>query len=246
MIKRLILMIQFLTRIPLSINLNVTEEDFSKGVIFFPVVGLIIGGILFGINFILTPYFNVLSKAVLLTIACVFITGGLHLDGLADTFDGVYSNRSKERILEIMKDSRVGSNGALVLIIILLLKASLLTNMSDGMIGGVLLVMPVVARASVVYVCRFSKYARETGMGNFFIGKVNNVQLIFALGFTSIVIYLINIMFFIPLVGVLIFATWFKWSISKKIDGMTGDTIGAVTELSEVVFLIISIFTFMS
>ncbi|MCT4617776.1 MAG: adenosylcobinamide-GDP ribazoletransferase [Marinisporobacter sp.] len=234
--KKFIVMLQFLTRIPININLQVDEDDFSNGIIYFPVVGLVIGMfmvVFYHIGHILGGAF---LAAVMTVIGGVFISGGLHLDGLGDTFDGVYSNRPKERILEIMKDSRLGTNAALAILSNILLKIALINSFSVPEVYAVILLMPVFSRLSIVYGARFSVYARKSGMGNLFIGKTNNKHLIVTVIIT-LIIALMNIRA-IPFILVgLLFSLWYVRHISSKIDGMTGDTLGALCELTELVYL---------
>lgn len=234
--KKLIIMIQFLTRIPININLEVNEDEFLDGVIYFPLVGLIIG--MFTVSFYYIGYKlgGSLIAATMAVASEVFITGGLHLDGLGDTFDGVYSNRPKERILEIMKDSRLGTNAALAILITILLKIAFIECMPLPEVYAVLLLMPVLAKLCQVYGARYSVYARKNGMGGLFIEKVNNKQLVFAL-FISIIICLIYFWAMLFIVIGYIFSRLYVRHITSKIDGMTGDTLGALCELSEIVYL---------
>lgn len=235
--KRFVLMLQFLTRIPINVNLEVDEEDFFKGVIYFPLVGLIIGMFVVSSYYIGLKLSGKLMGAVFAIVTEIFITGGLHLDGLADAFDGIYSNRPKNQILEIMKDSRLGTNGALALFVLLLLKVVLINDLMIPDVYPILLLMPVFSRLNLVLAFRISKPARKQGMGNLFIGRVKTKQLIIAIIITVIAsLIFIRV---IPAIGLLmIFALWYIRHISNRIDGMTGDTLGALCELSELVFLI--------
>lgn len=237
--KSLILMIQFLTRIPLPVELEVETKDFEKGVVYFPVVGMLIGILIFGMTKLLMGHIDTLTLAVLLVFFEVLITGGLHLDGLADSFDGLFSYRDRERMLEIMKDSRIGSNGVLVLIFVLLFKTVLINQILLNGLFGALLIMPVISRGMTVFASKISKYARENGMGNFFIGKVSNLQLAFSLGITLAWTYIFSptgLWMFLPA----LLSTWlFTRLCSAKIGGMTGDTLGANTELQEILTLLL-------
>lgn len=234
--KILVLMIQFLTRIPININLKVDEEDFMKGIVFFPIVGLIIGMIVVSTYYIGFTLGGSFLGAIFAVVAEIFITGGLHLDGLADTFDGIYSNRPKDRILEIMKDSRLGTNGALAIFVILITKIALISQMPTPMVYPIIMIMPVFSRLNLVTACRFSEPARKYGMGNMFIGKVTMKQFVLATltGIAIAILYPITIPGGILLI---IFALWYIKHISYRIDGMSGDTLGSLCELSEVLFL---------
>lgn len=232
-------MIQFLTRIPLPVNLDVTEEDFTEGVIFFPVIGALIGLLTYALVAMLEYRFSSGVLAMLVIGFQIFITGGLHLDGLADTFDGLYSNRPKERILEIMKDSRIGSNGALVLIVVILLKLTLMVQVIETYDKAMIIILtPAFARYTVIVASRFSRYARDKGMGNFFIGKTKNDHVVMATIFVLAMSMLrpINL---VILGATAAFAIAYSRHASKKIDGITGDILGCMIELAEVLILLL-------
>lgn len=234
--NQIILMIQFFTRIPIRIQVPASEADFAKGVKWLPLVGLLIGGILAGSHILCAPYFNALTLSALAVFLEVFLTGGLHLDGLADSFDGLYSNREKSRVLEIMKDSRIGSNGALALIALLILKIAFLSNLGTAERTVVLLFMPLISRFGIAFGSWISVYARENGMGQFFIGNVKGVQVLAALVAAAVP------MAFYPKAGIVFaVAVIFNWlyvkHVSRIIGGMTGDTLGAMIELTELVQL---------
>lgn len=239
--KQFILMIQFLTRLPIPVTLEVETEDFEKGIIYFPVVGMIIGIILFLAAKTLMPFLDALTLSVIIIFLEVLLTGGLHLDGLADSFDGLFSYRDRERMLEIMKDSRIGSNGVLVLIFALLAKTVLINGllMQNWLIP--LLLMPVLSRFMSVFASRFSKYARPSGMGNFFIGKVSNIQLLIGLGYTGFWLFLFAPMLWWLLVPMSLTTWWFSKFCEGKIGGMTGDTLGANLELQEILLLVLAL-----
>jgi len=239
-LKSFVLMIQFLTRIPISIELQVERKDFENGTVYFPVVGALIGLMLLGIYKVLFGIVSPFLLALIIVIAEVLITGGLHLDGLSDTFDGIYSNRDKERILEIMKDSRLGANGALALFFFMLLKLGLIMELDSSIAMTVIFLMPVFARMNIVLACRYSKYAREDGMGNFFIGKVSNVKLVLT-GLFTLIMTLGNLNSMILLITSVLFAFYYMDHVRKIIDGMTGDTLGALCELSEIWILLIAV-----
>ncbi len=165
----------------------------------------------------------------------VIITGGLHIDGLSDTFDGIYSGRKKLKILEIMKDPNVGTFGVLSIIFTMGLKFILLYKITDQVLW-VLLLMPVFSRFCVILASYKGVYARKEGLGNLFIEQVTTKQLLIGLIFTMIPIYFVQSIF-LGLLTNIIFTLWFVKYVSKKIEGITGDTLGAIVELNEVLFL---------
>lgn len=234
--KRFILMLQFLTRIQINYNLNVDEEDFLKGVIYFPLVGLIIGMFVIAGYYIGLNLAGTFLAAIFAVVVEIFITGGLHLDGLADTFDGIYSNRPKDKILEIMKDSRLGTNGALAIFIVLITKIALIKEISIPHVYPVLLLMPMVSRLNLVIACKIGTAARKNGMGNLFIGKVNSKQVM--ISFFTIISFACIFPYAIPgILIVIMFALWYIKHITHRIDGITGDILGSLCELSELLFL---------
>lgn len=234
--KRFILILQFLTKLPLPFNIEAREEDFSKGIVYFPIVGLLIGLMMAGIYIGLSAVTNVMVASVLVVCFELFITGGLHLDGLADTFDGLYSYRDKERMLEIMKDSRVGTNGVLILIVNILLKMVLLYSIDPKLAPIILILMPMVSRLMVVLLSATSKYARNNGMGGFFIGKTSKMQLTIAF-LLVLIAHLVYLEGLILLIMVTVFALIYRHHVYTKIDGITGDVLGATVELSEMFYL---------
>jgi len=244
-VKSLILMLQFFTRLPLPFEIQADAEDFNRGFIWFTTVGLVIGGLLTLLYIILSPWVGTLLLAVILVLAEVLLTGGLHLDGLSDTFDGLYSNRDKERVLEIMKDSRIGANGALAMMSWLLLKIALLNELFQltavhtpkTATWLILLLMPVAAKSALALSCYLGPYARKEGMGHLFIGKVSGSRLFPVLTLAAILHGLLVPASLAVWAGILLLTLAYTRHVRKRIDGLTGDTLGAWHELSELFYL---------
>ena len=239
MIKQFILLTQFMTRIPIPIKINYSEKDFGKSIKYFPILGLIIGLILYLVYFTVSKFTdNKFLIAIFLVITETIITGGIHLDGLADTFDGIFSYRPKERILEIMKDSRIGTNGAIVLIVYFLLKSALLSEVELKYI----ILMPVISRIATVTNAGLGTYARKTGMSNAIMDYNKKSNILISLIFTLITSFL-----FAGVKGIIVtficflFILYFMHYITKKIDGVTGDTMGASLELTSILALILGV-----
>ena len=267
--KGFLLLLSFMTRIPMP-KIEYDEEKLGKSMKYFPVVGIIVGFILLFFciifNFILKniSYSAVLPLMIIVVILTDLITtGALHLDGLADTFDGIFSYRSKHKMLEIMKDSRLGSNGALALILYFLLKFILLFSLIiESREGAIYAIMtyPVVSRFCSVVSCASSPYARGSGMGKTFVDNTKTCGLIVATVIT--LLYTIG-MIFMPFVlftnyslpiqiimkSILIivivvalsalFAYAFSKLIERKIGGITGDTLGALLEISSLLYIVL-------
>lgn len=233
-------MIQFLTTIPIKARLNVTAEDFGKGLVFAPVIGLLIGGILAGAWYVAGLVFPVQVTAVLIVILYILLTGGLHLDGLGDTFDGLFSNRSKERMLEIMRDSRVGTNAVLAVIAVLLLNTALLASFNTNDLLIIILLMPVAGRIGSLVGAGVSVYARSgEGLGKSFIDCCGGKEILIGLLPYLAIFYLSAgikglIICIIPPISAYILIKLF----SRKIGGATGDLLGAVCELNQTIFLL--------
>lgn len=240
LIKRFVLMLQFLTTIPLPVRLDVKEEDFGKGLIFAPLTGLVIGSILAASYFVINIVFPNYLTVIFIFVVYVMLTGGLHIDGLGDTFDGLFSNRSKERILEIMRDSRVGTNAVIAIVSVILLDVTLLSGITNGYIVKVLILMPVAGRIGSLIGAGVSKYARSgEGLGKSFIDYCGAKEIIIGLIFYFAIFYCILnqtglIIAAFPAITSLLLVKFF----SRKIGGATGDILGAVCELNQTLFLI--------
>lgn len=239
--KGFLLLLQFMTRIPTP-KMEYEPKKLGKAMKFFPVVGIIIGVILYYSFIVLSQFFDSPEViAILIILIEIILTGGLHLDGLADTFDGIFSYRSKKRMLEIMKDSRIGSNGALSLIIYFALKGTLLKEViSIDDSPYFLLVMPVIARFNSTLNCGVGKYARPSGMGKHIVEETNILGVIVSLVITaSFSYYLIGMTGIYAIVVVSILGIYFAKLMERKIGGITGDTLGAVVEMSTIIVLLV-------
>lgn len=269
--KGFLLLLSFMTRIPMP-KIDYDEEKLGKSMKYFPAVGVIVGIILLFFCIVFTFVFKNLNYSTVLPLMIIVViltdlitTGGLHLDGLADTFDGIFSYRSKHKMLEIMKDSRLGSNGALALILYFLIKFVLLYSLLIENQGGTIfaiLTYPVVARLCSVISCASAPYARGSGMGKTFVDNTKTKEVIIAALITvvysgAILFYMIGSRFnySLPLdflmksfsINLLIiailglFAYAFSKLIERKIGGITGDTLGALLEISSLVYLFLLI-----
>lgn len=240
--KGFIIALQFMTRIPLKINIDMTEDEFGSSSKFFPLVGLTIGIILSLAYMLLTNIFPFSVVAALIIVMEIVLTGGIHLDGFLDTMDGILSARERERMLEIMKDSRVGAHSVTALFCLLLLKYSILISLPLKYAPIIILLMPVIGRFMMLFCVAFFPYARKKGLGKIFWLQTKKEYLYFNL-VVLIVIFLIILPYkflaLIPLTFILIFLLILK--INKILQGHTGDTYGAICEISEVVFILLTL-----
>ena len=236
MIKQLIILIQFMTRIPVFVNVEYDEEELGKSIKYFPLVGAIIGIFLHGINILAGKITeNRQIAAIIIIIAEIFITGLIHIDGLADTADGLFSYAEKEKILEIMKDSRVGTNGAVALILYFMTKVILLSEIRPEYI----ILYPVISRLSTSINAGLGEYARKNGMSNGIIGKNGKKEAGISIIITMILSFIIlKAKGLIILIFAILFILLLMKGVKRKIGGITGDTMGASLELTSILVLL--------
>ncbi|MFL0267288.1 adenosylcobinamide-GDP ribazoletransferase [Candidatus Clostridium radicumherbarum] len=233
-------MLQFLTRIPVNINLECKQDNFKKAAFYLPIIGLIVGGIEWTAYYILNIFLPANINAVLVFIMSVLITGALHIDGLGDTCDGFYAFKGKDRIIEIMKDSRIGSYACIAIVVDILLKVSSLTYIIENKLGFIIILAPIIGRLSIIFISLIGKTAKSTGSGNLFIGNMSRTIVIFAalLSFViSIILIGVTNSAIIFLISFIVTVLVNKYSESK-INGITGDLLGANNELVEIFVLI--------
>lgn len=233
-------MIQFLTRIPINISLPCEMEDFKRGASLFPIVGAIIGGLEFLIFIILKNFlpFNITSTITVLV--GIIITGAIHLDGIGDSCDGFYSLKESSKIIEIMKDSRIGTYGAIAIIFDILLKIFSIEFIGNTFPLYIILV-PIISRTLMTFIFYIGNTAKKTGTGNFFIGNVGIKEVFIAFSICIPITLIILGVNGLILIGILIiFTIIFNKYCNFKIGGLTGDTLGALNELLEILgFLIL-------
>lgn len=233
---------QFLTRIHLVTQSDWSPEGFGRSVKYFPLVGGIIGLLLAAVAYAVQYYGgNQVPVHVLaggLIFLEVLITGGLHCDGFMDTIDGVFSGRSRERMLEIMKDSRVGAFGAIAFSLLVLVKYSLYLDIKPAFLPVACLAMPVVSRMAVVLAITLFPYARKEGLGKTFFQYADKKTVFIAALLTLLLLAPLGSIVIIGGAAALSFGYLFARYVNKKLEGLTGDVYGAVNELTEVAALL--------
>ncbi len=232
--------ILFITILPAGKNVAYSPMGMIK---FFPIVGLILGSILIGFDLLASNLWPPLVVAVLDVFLLILLTGAFHLDGLGDTADGMFSHRPKERVMEIMKDSRTGMMGLVAVVTILALKVAgiyaLKSQFDLNYVLLMLLIIPAYSRAAMIFGIRFMAYGRKgTGTGlDLFEKKLSSKEFLFFLipvvlslflGYRGLVL---NVVFILTLVLVL-------WFYQKKLNCITGDMLGALNEIMEAVLLL--------
>lgn len=229
--------LQFLTTIRLWPETEWTPERFGRSVRYFPVIGAVVGFLLALLQLLITPWLPLHAAAALLVIAGIGLTGGLHCDGFMDSADGLLSGRSRERMLEIMKDSRVGANGVVAFVCLVVLKWSVLLDFPQAVLAPALFASPIAGRMAMVAAITKFPYARPEGIGKAFAEFSGNKSLLFAVlsGFGLIAIA------GLPAAAASVIAITagllFTAFAAKRLGGLTGDIYGAVTEITEFSFL---------
>lgn len=241
--------LQFLTRIHVSQQSEWSPESFGRSVKFFPLIGGILGMLLVMINYLFTEYLPFTGfympphiLAIVLIIASVILTGGLHCDGFMDTMDGIFSGRSQQRMLEIMKDSRVGANGVMAFVLLMILKWSLLMDISPQSLPTALLIMPLLGRFTMVMGITLFPYARPDGIGKAFAQYADKYTLYISLLLTLLMIVPLGKQAILSLGIVSIGSLLFARFVTHLLGGLTGDVYGAISELTEIMVLFIFLF----
>lgn len=235
MIKGLILSLQFFSRIPIPLAIDFNKKNIRYSLFFLPLVGAIVGGIGGGVFYLLAPYSIPLASFMAL-LATIVTTGGLHLDGLADTFDGFLSNRDKDQTLEIMEDSRVGAFGVLSLILVILFKFILISTIKRPVLS--LILSFANSRLVASYIIAFKKPAKSKGLGYLFNQSSPKPFVIVSIFLYSSIIILLEIRNIVPLMITFLFGLYMSHVSKQKIDGLTGDVYGAIIEIGDAISLL--------
>jgi adenosylcobinamide-GDP ribazoletransferase len=235
-----LLALQFLTRLPVPVDVVPDVQLAQRSLAMFPLVGWLIGGILYClcIMVMLPGKFSPFSIAVMLVAAETMLTGAFHLDGLADTFDAFFSTaKTPDQKLAIMKDSRIGVMGAVALVLALLLKICLINECIRYDLKAVIAIYPAMGRLAQVALYRTSTYVRPGGVGQLFAKAATGKTFWWA-----VALVLPSVLLQKPLLigAYTLFAGFlalYKYYSEQHIGGITGDVLGSATVLSEIVFL---------
>jgi len=244
--KSLIAALSFFTRIPFKPKFEIDGDIFARGIKYLPLVAVVVGvpvGALFALQLWTGPY----VAALLALAAYVLLTGGLHIDGFADTLDGLGSRRDRETMLAIMKDSHIGTFGALGIGIYIAAMLICIAN-ADWRFAGL---FALAGRTAALLCGRIFPYAREKGTGRGFMAGVRWGHITLAAATYLALAALLSVDFAaaafsvkrlvvlcVPYVVALTTVTLVTHGISRKLGGITGDVIGFDIELSQVVYLL--------
>ncbi|WP_347901470.1 adenosylcobinamide-GDP ribazoletransferase [Pseudomonas purpurea] len=231
--------LQFLSSLPIRLPGMPQPRELGRSLLFYPLVGLLFGVLLWALNSLLNGTPPLLHAALLLT-AWVVLSGGLHLDGLADSADawlGGFGDR--ERTLTIMKDPRSGPIAVVTLVLVLLLKFTALLALIEQGHGVVLIIVPLIGRAALLGLFLTTPYVRAGGLGQALADHLPRkagwwVMAISALacaligGFGGVLAIVIAVVMFV----------WLRQVMLQRLGGTTGDTAGALLELLEMAVLV--------
>lgn len=263
------LALQFLTVMPVKITGPVSPQDISSSSIFFPLVGAFQGLLLSACSLLLISRFSVDTAGAMVVLLYILSNGGFHFDGLSDTFDALSvkstGNRTsdREKRLKVMKDSTTGSIGVVSLCLALLLKYVLIREIIiySAYFNAylILFLMPVLSKWTMVVAMYRAAGARKDGLGMMFLENTKMRHLVlatlvtFVLGFGAFPVtslsapgpFLSGLCLFTPFLlsgmAILAFFTRFLTGIfTRTFGGLTGDSFGAVHEISEIIFLVIA------
>ena len=236
------LALQFLTRLPVPRMTEYTAEDCGRSVLYYPVVGLLIGAVLTGVLFLLADA-NPGLRAALLLLVWVLLTGALHLDGLADSADAWLGGRGdRARTLEIMKDSRSGPAAIVALALVLIVKFAALSAFTHAVYWPVLVLAPLLGRAALVLLFLTTPYVRAEGIGTAHAANLPR-------GSAAIVLLTVAILVPVflgyaglwPLATALVTVLLLRRLMLQRLGGATGDTLGASCEIVEAAVLMVMV-----
>ena len=230
------LALQFLTRIPVSVHFQASDKQLGYSVLFYPLVGLIIGALLVGTGVLLQDIDSSLQAAIVLSV-WVYLSGGLHLDGLADCADAwVGGLGDREKTLDIMKDPAAGPVAVIVLVLLLLLKWAALQTLLNQQSYQALLLVPLLGRVAIILFMLTVPYVRKKGLAEKLIEQMPQSKMwLVSCGLLLGSAFIIGIL---PVLITILMVLAIRHGALARLGGMTGDVYGAGVELVETAVLI--------
>jgi adenosylcobinamide-GDP ribazoletransferase len=245
MIRQLAVAVAFLTRVPMPSRLVFDAKDVGRSARWFPLIGLMIGGILVAALQLFSLVFPPLATAFLIAAVDALLTGALHLDGLADSMDGFGGGRTREDVLRIMRDHAIGTYGAVALVLVVGIKAATLAALIERhSAASWVAFMPMLGRWPVVLLSATQPYARRSdqegappgGAVSDFVGRV---ELVVASATALPIAFLLAQWRGVAAAFLVLAVSWlWGWYCRLRIGGITGDTLGASVEISEALVLL--------
>jgi len=250
--KYFLLALGFFTRIPVPSFIDFQKSDLNYSAKYFPLIGIIVGLVGAG-SFALSTQFLPQNIALLISMAStIYLTGAFHEDGLADSADGLGGGWHREQMLTIMQDSRLGAYGAVALFLMLFAKFQVLNALNSYFVPFTLIAGHALSRLSAVYIMASLSYTKSEGKAKPLATKISMLDLLVAnvfglLPFFVIVgLLLMNnhsptiIVKFVFMTSIPALLSWFWWQhkIHKWLGGYTGDTLGAMQQITELAFYV--------
>lgn len=237
--NKIIIAFQFLTILPLKVK-SFRQELLAESTIYFPLVGLTLGIGLAGLEYSLSPFLPIDITAIIQVAFLALITSGLHIDGFADTFDGLGCVKSQKEKLKVMKDSRIGTMGAISVIFLVLLKYNSMAFIEQSIKIYALLIFPMVSRWTMVLAILYSSQMKHTGMGSKFQKQIKEKHFILSSILPClIVVFLFGVSGLAVLITICIFTYTIYRLLVKSFGKITGDHFGFINEAIEVLTLMI-------
>jgi adenosylcobinamide-GDP ribazoletransferase len=234
LIRPLLTAFAFLTRLPIRAG-TISARDLGRSVGFFPAVGLVLGLAAAGLAYALARVFPPTMVAVLVVAGLAAITGGLHLDGLSDLFDGLAGGRGdRERTLAIMRDSRIGAQGAVAVFLLLAAKVAATAALIEARDFMAVAAIPVFGRFAVGPSIVLFRYTRTEGLGRAFNGEARVTELVIAGATTVVVAIALGPGLLKAALAALVVALLLASALRARLGGLTGDIYGATIEIAEV------------
>lgn len=235
--KSLIDSIQFMTTIPLG-RPGLFEPH--RIIPHFPLVGALIGGMLCIVDFLALTIFQAPVAAIVDVVFLILITGAFHLDGLGDAADGLFSHRSRERALEIMKDSRVGAMGLATIVSVVALKWGGIQGLQENRML-LLVLIPSLSRGSMLFGIRFLEYGRpEGGTGHSFFKEPLRLSAFRGLSIPVLLACFIGLQGLYIIIGFAVLTAGILLFYKRKVGCITGDMLGAMTETIEALLFLLA------
>lgn len=260
--RELLLAFQFLTIIPIKVKGHISEKEMAQSAAFFPLAGAFQGLLALLSAFLFLKIFSPEITAGLIILILIISNGGFHLDGLADTFDAIAVKSTGDREtdiekrLSVMKDSTTGAIGVVAIVFVILLKflfiRNILSNYSIFTGYSIVFLMPIFPKWTMIAAMYHGTPARQDGLGRIFLSNVKINTVVFS-SLLVIVLYILtaelhllkiygtsNIIVFVVLSATLyIFSLLAVRFCTKRFNGLTGDNLGAISETSEILFLMV-------
>jgi adenosylcobinamide-GDP ribazoletransferase len=238
LLRALMIAVAFATRIPLRLG-AVGARELAESLAALPLVGFAIGAASYGTYVLVAPSLGDSIAAIATVSFAALITGGLHLDGLADWFDALGGGRgNRERMLEIMRDSRIGAHGASALVLVLLAKVAALADMPGSLRLLALCAAPAVSRLTAVWLLYSLPAARQDGLGRGMGAELTRQHAWAACASCVIVTFWLGPSLLWPTFAAAVAAVAIGWQAKMRLGGVTGDVCGASIELTELAFVL--------